>query len=1446
MRRYSVVFLLCLFCFPLLFSGSQNSLIPSLVIEKTSNMSYTPISNITIDGDEDFVNGGWPGNGDPWDPYIIDGYNISTTDTYAIYIRNTVKHFLVNNCYIPDDSISSIHAVYLSNVSNGVFQNIHIVGRRGYSFLVWSSDHVTLNNVTIQDGGNRGLDIGYCDNIIVLGSYIHTPMARGLHLNNVESSIFYDVSFYSHHIELIDSYYLNFTEVTSDAYLSYSGFDIESCNSSIFTRCVANSCGIGFNVYDTSQNNTFDGCIANENSLQNFYINTCDNNTLQNCISYGNNDEGYNVENSDFIVFRNNTAYANSGNGARFDYCDNCSFYNNYFYDNDATGIYLRYCNYTYMYATNSSGNGDRGINFSWSHYATIEHCNTTENGGIGIYHGYGGQHSNIEWNYVDHCGGDGIYVHDGYDVLIANNTVTNPNQKGITPYSCENSIVEDNEIFDCSYGIYNYGSTYCFVRNNVIADTYYGIYSQSGDHMLFDNNNITGARQGYRIYFGTNYTVSNAYVSDSYIGYLLFQSTSSNLTNVHSEACDDYGIQLEECWNVTVSDSEFVNCYDDDILLIESEQCHFYSVTLGERGVRIDSAVKEDWYHYFTDVTVIGKPLLYVANGTDLNFNGANYEQAILVNCTDSSVTGASFTNHSIGATAAFCSGGAFDEVSVDNSTTGIYVYFSDSFNVTSCNVENCPNGIVAYSSVDTFILSCSVNDSSYCINIDESEGTIIQDTNATHALYGINIDTCNNAFVENCVIGDISGMGLRFYSSTNSSGVDNYIYLSSKGLVFQSVVDCNMTGTVIDNCWEGIFLSGSAGVFLDHIQTINATSYSLAISGGVNVTITSVNFDGQGIRLSSSGMDGYDITIEDSELNGKPIGQLRNESGIVDASLYSQLFLYDCYNMTVYNSSFDVGMGLFIFSCDNVTVQNFDSTGTYGGIKIAYSSYIYLYDIVLVDETDIGVRFLYSDYLVIDNATITGNTLSAITLTHSNYLNLTNSIIIDAAQHGLYLYYSDYAYIENNTFFENLRGIYNYRSDYCQGFYNGFFNNSYGIYVDNGEDNSYIHNEFGYNTVQAFDNGILTAWDNGIDSGNAWSDYVSGGNYPIGGMAGSSDGFPTTLGSTSPVLSSPSDSNFFEGQTGNMISWTISGRYLQSYTVSRNGTIVQQGRISSSIVIVYADGLANGDYEYILTAFNVMGESDTDTVIVSILPLSTPDITPLDNLTFYHTKEPSLVTWTATDLYPYEYEIYLDDELVASGEWNETSIIYYLSQLGVGEHNLTLLAISECGNFATDTIWLTVIALSTPFINHPADIQYMIGQTGFDITWFVSDSYPDSFELYRNGTLIDSGDWDGSDISLSLDSLDTEGIYNYTLVVFSECEESSSDTVLVTVLPAPTTPTTTTTTGTTTTTTTETTTSPSTPSDNQGMIMLSIGLVGGLAVGVFISCIFTKVKKD
>ncbi len=157
--------------------------------------------------------------------------------------------------------------------------------------------------------------------------------------------------------------------------------------------------------------------------------------------------------------------------------------------------------------------------------------------------------------------------------------------------------------------------------------------------------------------------------------------------------------------------------------------------------------------------------------------------------------------------------------------------------------------------------------------------------------------------------------------------------------------------------------------------------------------------------------------------------------------------------------------------------------------------------------------------------------------------------------------------------------------------------------------------------------------------------------------------------------------------------------------------------------------------------------------------------------------------VMWAPYDANPDSYTLLVNEARWDYGEWSpdDDNITVGIDGLSLGGYNFTIIVYDEGGNSATSTVWITVIDDdTTPIIDVPDDITYDELSTGHWLTWTPSDANPDTYVVYRNGVVIDSGVWDGSQVAIQIDGLDY-GSYNYTLWVQDIGGNTATDTAWV-----------------------------------------------------------------
>jgi len=91
-------------------------------------------------------------------------------------------------------------------------------------------------------------------------------------------------------------------------------------------------------------------------------------------------------------------------------------------------------------------------------------------------------------------------------------------------------------------------------------------------------------------------------------------------------------------------------------------------------------------------------------------------------------------------------------------------------------------------------------------------------------------------------------------------------------------------------------------------------------------------------------------------------------------------------------------------------------------------------------------------------------------------------------------------------------------------------------------------------------------------------------------------------------------------------------------------------------------------------------------------------------------------------------------------------------------------------------------------PTLNHPSDIEYILGATGNRINWTLSDEHPVEYQVRLNGSLVKVGYWNSTSeqVTILVDALDV-GVHNYTITITDIAGNTGTDEVFVTVVPVP-----------------------------------------------------------
>jgi hypothetical protein len=200
-------------------------------------------------------------------------------------------------------------------------------------------------------------------------------------------------------------------------------------------------------------------------------------------------------------------------------------------------------------------------------------------------------------------------------------------------------------------------------------------------------------------------------------------------------------------------------------------------------------------------------------------------------------------------------------------------------------------------------------------------------------------------------------------------------------------------------------------------------------------------------------------------------------------------------------------------------------------------------------------------------------------------------------------------------------------------------------------------------------------------------------------------------------------------------------------------------------------------GDFFYNLTTI----ESD----------LRDPTITGPIDLKVLIDAENVTLTWTVEDEHPSSIEVWVDGVLNVTTSWVNTTFDYvynvsaYFPEFIIGSYEIKVLAIDLNSNFAYDTLTLRFYENVTPVIEGPDPVEFTFSETGYSLSWNVTDDYPNMYEVHQNDELYASSTINPDEpvIVISLDGLEI-GAHNFTLYANDTSGNTATHSVLVTVL--------------------------------------------------------------
>jgi len=162
--------------------------------------------------------------------------------------------------------------------------------------------------------------------------------------------------------------------------------------------------------------------------------------------------------------------------------------------------------------------------------------------------------------------------------------------------------------------------------------------------------------------------------------------------------------------------------------------------------------------------------------------------------------------------------------------------------------------------------------------------------------------------------------------------------------------------------------------------------------------------------------------------------------------------------------------------------------------------------------------------------------------------------------------------------------------------------------------------------------------------------------------------------------------------------------------------------------------------------------------------------------------------ISWHLEDEYPSSIKMYIDGTLNSTSIWNVTSydFVYNISEVFpefiIGEYEIKLVAIDQNQNSVENITIIRFYEDVFPVIEGPEDVEFYFTETGYTLSWNVTDEYLNQYTVTDNGDVVISGDInpDNPVITVSLNGLDI-GLHNFTLSANDTSGNTAYDSVIV-----------------------------------------------------------------
>ncbi|NHJ13095.1 MAG: hypothetical protein EAX95_05425 [Candidatus Thorarchaeota archaeon] len=764
--------------------------------------SYTTHVPIVITDDTELELASVGGNGDPGNPFLLEGWNITTDATDGISVSGTTKHFKISNCWIKAEGhngvevfnvnpgTAEIHQVisvdaaigcYLTNAGETVISDSIFTGCE-QGIYARTSDKATIENCTCLDNKYLAIQVPLSDDVQVINNTCIRTNYQNIY--GIGSDMGVGISF-------VDS-------VSATAYDNiledngWCGIRVDNSGAEIENNRVSRSRVYGIEIIDSP------GIV-------------CFNNTVTDTESIG-----INVLTSVGCIITNNTLLRNNYHGINV-VSDSCVVENNIFIDDGLRLAASSIPAYSLFVVSNNYVNG-KPFGFILSETDTAHSANY-------------GQLLMVDCTRVTVTSLDcsrtteGAVLESCTECVISNSVFDGCHAEGIYVTNSPSTTLHNIDATQCGTdGITIWNSDFTIVRlSNISNNSGAGAKITNSEDCVVANCTIVGNNEGIDYQSVTDITMANCTYA---------YNTQKSLT-------------ISSSMNFIVHNNTFAN------------SGIYFSTSNVNTMLTIASRIRNN--------IVNGKPLSILTNLDSVEVTG-EHGQLILINCTGVNVTSHTISNTAIGIHVSFSPQVRITDCVTNNTGSfGIRVDYSPDCVVTGVRCDNSEGtGLVGSQSERALIVDSSFTGNNIGISMTCFLGTIRQCTIAQSLAQGIwlfstnsvveSTNSCSNG--ESGITVSLAGSYVLFnntFSFNGAKGIE--IFAMQPGTIISNLCEGNVedgvfatnapnldvtSNTVVNNGGSGIYLHGCEDPIVDG-NFIYGNSYcGLVVEGSDTISIT------------------------------------------------------------------------------------------------------------------------------------------------------------------------------------------------------------------------------------------------------------------------------------------------------------------------------------------------------------------------------------------------------------------------------------------------------------------------------------------------------------------------------------------------------------------------------------------------------------------------------